>query len=236
MDLSPEIFQKQLQGMTIFEDDIIVTGNNSSYILKIKKYLQEQFDIKDLDTLKYFLGIEIAHSKKDLFLSQRKYVLDLLKEIGKLATKPTKTLIETTVKLNTEEGTPLHYINMYQRLVGKLIYLTVTRPDITFEVSNVSQFMHAPRTSHLSAVYRIRHYLKATTRVGIWMKRNNRIDVIGYTDADWAYIFDRKFTTGFCTFVRGNLVTWRSKKQNTVSRSSAEAEYRAMAATIEELI
>ncbi|XP_047338328.1 uncharacterized mitochondrial protein AtMg00810-like [Impatiens glandulifera] len=213
-----------------------VKGNNSSDILKVKKYLQEQFDIKELGTLKYFLGIKIAHSMKGLFLCQRKYVLDLLKETSKLAAKPVKTPIETTAKLNTEEGTPLHDISMYQRLVDKLIYLTVTRPGITFEVSNVSQFLHAPRTSHLSVVYRILHYLKAALGVGIWMKRNNCIDIIGYTDAYWACNFDRKSTTDFCTFVGGNLVMWRSKKQKTVSRSNVKAEYRVMAATNGELI
>ncbi|XP_047339682.1 uncharacterized mitochondrial protein AtMg00810-like [Impatiens glandulifera] len=172
-----------------------------------------------------------------MFVSfSKKICLGLIKETGKLAVKPAKTLIETTVKLNTKEGTPLHDISMYQRLVVKLIYLEITRPNITFVVNNVSQFMHAPRTSHISAIYRILHYLKATPRVGIWMKQNNRIYVIGYTDTNWAGNFDIKSTTGFCTFIGGNLVTWRSKKQNIVSRSSAEAKYRAMAATTGELI
>jgi hypothetical protein len=96
--------------------------------------------------------------------------------------------------------------------------------------------MHAPRTSHLSAIDRILRYLKGTPGQGIWMKKNNSNNVVGFSDADWAGSCDRKSTTGFCTFVGGNLVTWKSKKQNVVARSSAEAEYRAMASTASELI
>jgi hypothetical protein len=121
-------------------------------------------------------------------------------------------------------------------LIGKLIYLTVTRPDISFSISQISQFMHSPRTQHLEAINRILRYLKGTPGKGIWMKNNNSNEICGYSDADWAESFDRKSTTGFCTFVGGNLDTWKSKKQNVVARSSAEAEYRAMALTASELI
>ncbi|XP_078160139.1 uncharacterized protein LOC144555617 [Carex rostrata] len=234
------LFVKQSQNyiiiILVYVDDIIITGNNDEEINKVKLYLKNEFDIKDLGKLSYFLGIEIAHSSKGLFLSQRKYILDLLKETGKLGAKPVGTPMETNVKLGTESGELLLDIGQYQRLVGKLIYLTVTRPDITFAVSVISQFMHAPRTSHLSAIERILRYLKGTPGQGIWMRKNNTNDVVGFSDADWAGSCDRKSTTGFCTFVGGNLVTWKSKKQNVVARSSAEAEYRAMASTASELI
>jgi Reverse transcriptase (RNA-dependent DNA polymerase) len=220
----------------VYVDDIIITGNNNEEIKNVKQHLKNEFDIKDLGKLSYFLGIEIAHSSKGLFLSQRKYVLDLLKETGKLGAKPASTPMETNTKLGLEDGEVLSDIGQYQRLVGKLIYLTVTRPDISFAVSMVSQFMHAPRTSHLSAIDRILRYLKCTPGQGIWMRKNDSNDVIGFSDADWAGSYDRKSTTGFCTFVGGNLVTWKSKKQNVVARSSAEAEYRAMASTASELI
>ena len=157
--------------------------------------MKNEFDIKDLGKLSYFLGIEIAHSSKGLFLSQRKYVIDLLKETGKLGAKPAGTPMETNIKLGPEDGEPLSDIGQYQRLVGKLIYLTVTRPDIAFVVSVVSQFMHAPRTSHLSAIDRILRYLKDTPGQGIWMKKNITNNVVGYSDADWAGSCDRKSTT-----------------------------------------
>ncbi|KAL0561798.1 hypothetical protein IC582_002241 [Cucumis melo] len=220
----------------VYVDDIIISGNNNQKLKEVKEMLKRKFDIKDLGKLSYFLGIEIAHSTKGLFLSQRKYTLDLLKETGKLGTKPATTPMETNIKLNTEDGKPLSGISQYQRIVGKLIYLTVTRPDITFAVSIVSQFMHAPRTCHMEAINRILRYLKGTPGQGILMKQNSTNTVVGFSDADWAGSCDRKSTTGFCTFVGGNLVTWKSKKQNVVARSSAEAEYRAMASTASELI
>jgi hypothetical protein len=115
-------------------------------------------------------------------------------------------------KLNTEDGEPLEDINYFQRFVGRLIYLTMTRPDISYSVSQVSKFMHAPRTSHLNAIERILRFLKGIPRKGIWMKNNKTNDICGYSDADWAESFNQKSTTDFCTFVDGNLATWKSKK------------------------
>jgi Reverse transcriptase (RNA-dependent DNA polymerase) len=134
------MFVKHSDGITtiilVYVDDIIVTGNNVKEIKNIKDYLKNKFDIKDLEKLKYFLRIEIAHSKeKSLFLSQRKYMLDLLKKIGKLFSKLESTLMKPNKKLYLEEGEKLKDISQYQRLVGKLIYLTITRPDIAFVVA-----------------------------------------------------------------------------------------------------
>jgi hypothetical protein len=159
----------------------------------------------------------------------------LLKEIDKLRCKPAKTPIETNIKLNTKNNEPLKDINHFQRLVGKLIYLTATRLDLLLVVSQISQFMHAPRTPHLDAINRILRYLEGSPENGIWMKRNNTNAICGYFDADWVGIFDRKLTTDLCTFVDGNLVTWKSKKQNAIARSNAEAKYRAMTSTASEL-
>ena len=126
---------------------------------------------------------------------------------------------------------------MYQRLVGKLIYLAHTRPDIAYSVSVISQFMHDPREAHLQAVYRVLHYLKANPGKGILFRRDAALALECYTDADYAGSpIDRRSTSGYCTFLGGNVVTWRSKKQNVVARSSAEAEFRAMAQGICELL
>jgi Reverse transcriptase (RNA-dependent DNA polymerase) len=133
-------------------DDLIVVGNNLEELKKVKTKLKEMFDIKDLGLLKYFLGIEIAHSPKELFISQRKYTLDLLRETGKLGCKPISTPIDSKVKLNTDDDRPIDNISQFQRVVGKLIYLTVTRPDISFIVSQISQFMHSPKMEHLEAI------------------------------------------------------------------------------------
>jgi hypothetical protein len=134
--------------------------------------------------LKYFLEIEIAHSPKGLFISQRKYALDLLKETRKLGCKPISTPIDSKYKLNTEDGEPLNDINYFQRLVGRLIYLTVTRPDISYSVSQISKFMYALRTTHVNVIDRILRYLKRTPKKEIWIKNNKSNDVCDYFDAD----------------------------------------------------
>ncbi|BBN70430.1 Seven transmembrane MLO family protein [Prunus dulcis] len=220
----------------IYVDDIIITGDNIDEINTLKHSLHQKFAIKDLGVLKYFLGIEMATSPKGLFLSQRKYVIDLLQEVKMIDCKPACTPLDSKLKLDLE-GEPLSNISHYQRLVGKLIYLTITRPDITYAVSLVSQFMHAPTEAHLNVVKRILRYLKGSIGRGIIMKNNGHTQIMAYTDADWAgNAIDRKSTTGYCTFVGGNIVTWKSKKQNVIARSSAEAEYRAMASTACELI
>nr|KYP41834.1 Copia protein [Cajanus cajan] len=145
--------------------------------------------------------------------------------------------MDTNLKLGNSDESATVDKEMYQRLVGKLIYLSHTRPDIAFAVSLVSQFMHCPREVHLHAIYRILQYLKGTPGRGILYKRNGNTSLEAYTDADYAgSIIDKRSTTGYCTFLGGNLVTWRSKKQNVVARSSAEAEFRAMAQGICELL
>ena len=125
----------------------------------------------------------------------------------------------------------------YQRLVGKLIYLSHTCPDVAYAVSVVSQFMHQPSKDHMEAVTRILRYLKSSPRKGLMFSKNNHLRVNGYTDADWAgNTIDRRSTSGYFMFVRGNLVTWRSKKQKVVALSSAEAEFRGMAKGLCELL
>jgi hypothetical protein len=154
-----------------------------------------------------------------------------------LACKPIDTPIEQNHRLGEDiDDTPVDN-ERYQKLVGKLIYLSHTRPDIAFTVSVVSQFMHAPCEKHMEAVYRILRYLKSAPGKGLMLYKNGHLEVEGYTDADWAgSITDRRSTSGYCTFVGGNLVTWRSKKQSVVARSSAEAEFRAMAHGICEML
>ncbi|KAL8101713.1 hypothetical protein AgCh_033560 [Apium graveolens] len=189
-----------------------------------------EFEIKDLGSLKYFLGMEIARTKDGVSMSQRKYVLDLLQETGMLGCKPATTTMEYNVKLDYEEKSPPVDKGRYQRLVGKLIYLTHTRPDISFPVSVVSQFMHCLKEKHLESVYRILRYLKMTPGKGLFLGKHSDQGIEVYIDSDWAgSTIDRRSTSGYCTYVGGNLVTWRSKKQSVVARSSAEAKFRAIA-------
>ncbi|CAL2258010.1 unnamed protein product [Prunus armeniaca] len=203
----------------------------------LQEYLSKEFEMKHLGTLKYFLGIEVSRSQQGIFLSQRKYVMDLLTETGMLGFKPVNTPMEENHKLGECTDHKPTNKDQYQRLVGRLIYLSHTRPDITHVVSVVSQFLHSPSEVHRDALNRILRYLRSTPGKGLMYSKQGHLDVIGYTDADWAGSqTDRRSTSGYFTFIGGNLVTWRSKKQNVVARSSAEAEYRGMAHGVCELL
>lgn len=235
------MFYRHSQGkitiLIVYVDDIIVTGDHHEEIERLKQALGKEFEIKDLGTLRYFLGMEVARSRTGISVCQRKYVLDLLKETGMLGCKPSDTPISPNHKLGESlDGVPVDK-GRYQRLVGRLIYLSHTRPDIAFAVSVVSQYMHAPTEEHMEAVYHILRYLKGTPGLGLFFGKDDDRKIKVFTDADWAgSIQDRRSTTGYCTFVWGNLVTWRSKKQSVVARSSAEAEFRALSHGICEIM
>ncbi|KAL6328004.1 hypothetical protein AAG906_031348 [Vitis piasezkii] len=216
-------FRRKLAIIIVYVDDIILTGDHEEKIDLLKKLLTKEFEIKDLGNLKYFLGMEIARSKKGIAVSQRKYVLDLLNETGMLGCKPAETPMDTTVKLEESDGSAPVDKGRYQRLVGKLIYLSHTRPDIGFSVSVVSQFMNNPTEKHMTAVIRILRYLKMTPGKGLFFQRTTKKEIEIFSDADWAgSVTDRRSTSGYCSFVWGNLVTWRSKKQSVVARSICE--------------
>ncbi|KAL3518524.1 hypothetical protein ACH5RR_021113 [Cinchona calisaya] len=151
--------------LVVYVDDIVITGSYSASTTALKSFLQTHFQTKDLGMLKYFLGIEVTRCKKGIFLSQRKYVLDLLTATGKLGTKPCSAPMITNMQLTADDGELFSDPAMYRRLVGKLNYLTVTRPDIAYPVSIVSQFMSSPRTTHWAALEQILCYLKGVPGV-----------------------------------------------------------------------
>ncbi|RVW73726.1 Retrovirus-related Pol polyprotein from transposon RE2 [Vitis vinifera] len=193
----------------------MLRSSDQDGIQKLKQHLFTHFQTKDLGKLKYLLGIEIAQSSSGVVLSQRKYALDILEETGE----------------------PLGDPERYRRLVGKLNYLTITRPDISFPVSVVSQFLQSPCDSHWDVVIRILRYIKSTPGQGVLYENRGHTQVVGYTDANWAGSpTDRRSTSGYCVFIGGNLISWKSKKQDVVAKSSAEAKYRAMALATCELI
>ena len=148
--------------LIIYVDDMIITGNDKEEISSLQKHLATEFEMKNLGGLKYFLGIEVAWSNQGIFLSQRKYVLDLLAEIGMLECKPADTPIVQNHGLGEHSNQIPTNRERYQRLVGKLIYLSHTRPDIAYAVSLMSQFMHNPSEDHMNAVLRIVRYLKSS--------------------------------------------------------------------------
>lgn len=220
----------------LYVDDMVITGNNEIAINDLKNFLSSCFKIKDLGPLKYFLGIEVARSKAGITVCQRKYTLDILEEAGLLGVKPAIVPMEPDLVLTENGSEALKDPTRYRRLVGKLIYLIISRPEITYCVNTLSQFMQEPKMHHMKAAHRLLQYLKAAPGQGLLFPSNNPLHLVGYCDADWARCpITRRSVTGYCIFLGKSLVSWKSKKQTTVSRSSAEAEYRSMAAATCEL-
>ena len=172
-----------------------------------------------------------------MVISQRKYTLDILTDTGMLNCKPVDTPMDPNVKLVPTQGELLRDLRRYRRFVGKLNYLTITRSNISFPVSVVSQFLQSPCDSHWDAVVHIILYIKGTPGQGVLCDNRGHTQVVGYSNANWAGSpIDRRSTSGYRMFIGGNLISWKSKKQDVVARSSAEAEYRAMALETYELI
>ncbi|XP_020111081.1 uncharacterized protein LOC109726061 [Ananas comosus] len=211
--------------LVVYVDDIVITGNDIEGILSLMHFLQTQFQTKDLGMFKYFLGIEVTRCKRGIFVSRRKYVLDLLAETEKLGAKPCSAPMAPNLQLTANDNELFEDPERYRRLVGKLNYLTVTRPDIAYSVSVLSQFMSSPTVIHWEALGQILCYLKGALWRGILYKDHGHSNIECFSDADWAgSMVDRRSTTGYCVFVGGNLVSLRSKKQSVVSCSSAESE------------
>ncbi|XP_050883391.1 uncharacterized mitochondrial protein AtMg00810-like [Lathyrus oleraceus] len=167
--------------------------------------------------------MEVARLKNGIMVSQQKYIIDLLKEIGMRECLPADTPMDLNAKL-WGEGNVSVDSGRYQRLVEKLIFLSHTRPNIAFSVSVVSQFMHSPIEEHLQSIYRILRYLKGNPGKGLFFKKTSERNVSIFTDGNWAgSVTDRRSTSGYYTYVWGNLVTRRSKKQGVVARSSGDA-------------
>ncbi|KAK3014383.1 hypothetical protein RJ639_009157 [Escallonia herrerae] len=220
----------------VYVDDLILAGNNSTACSSFKKYLNDCFKLKDLGPLKYFLGIEAARGPRGLFLSQRKYALDILFESGLSASKPAAFPMEQNHGLALAGGPLLSDPGPYRRLIGRLVYLTITRPDICYVVHVLSQFMQSPRSQHWDATLRVLRYLKAAPGQGLFLPADSPLHIYAFCDSDWASCpLTRRSVTGYFVSLRNSLISWRTKKQPTVSRSSAEAEYRSMAVTTCEL-
>ena len=228
------LFIRNIKGIytavLVYVDDIIIASNDDGDVGQLKSDLSNAFKLRDLGPLKYFLGLEIARSSKRISVCQRKYTLGLLEDSGLLACKPSQIPMDPSAKLCSDSAEPvLDDPASYRRLVGRLMYLTITRPDITFAVNKLCQYTSAPKNSHLQAAIKVLHYLKGTVGYGLFYSIESDLVLQAFTDADWASCLDsRRSTSGYCMFLGQALISWKSKKQQTVSHSSAESEYRAM--------
>nr|XP_034924377.1 uncharacterized mitochondrial protein AtMg00810-like [Populus alba] len=221
--------------LLLYVDDMLLTGSTPSLVSNFIMVLSSEFAMKDLGPIHHFLGMEITPTTSGLHLSQSHYALTILERSNMVDCKPMSTPLEAKTKISSN-NTLMEDPSYYRGIVGALQYLTLTRPDLSFSVNYVSQFMHAPTMTHLKMVRRILRYVKGTIEMGLHFSSHITLDLFAFSDADWAGCpTTRRSTTGYCTFLGGNLISWCAKKEHTISWSSTEVEYHAMANTTAEL-
>jgi len=184
----PSLFIKNntasFTALLVYVDDLILAGNDIEEITGIKEFLHNKIKIKDLGYLKYFLGLEISRSQSGIHVCQRKYALDVLVDTGLLASKPAATPMQRGTKLSQKLGTPLADPVSYRRLIGKLIYLTNTRPDISYSVQQLSQLMNTPTNLHYESSIRVLRYIKSSPALGLFFPSNSHLQLKGFCDSD----------------------------------------------------
>ncbi|GAA0167068.1 transmembrane signal receptor [Lithospermum erythrorhizon] len=215
--------------VSLYVDDLIYTGNDENLMMRFKKSMVREFDMSDLGLMSYFLGIEVMQRETGIFICQKRYTEELLKRFGMINSNPVGNPIVPGTKIGKDIGGKQVDETYYKQMVGSLMYLTSTRPDIMFATSLISRFMSKPTELHFQVAKRILRYLKGTIQFGIYYKNHGKLDV--YTDSDYAGdLEDRKSTSGYVTIMSSGAVTWCSKKQPIVTLSTTEAEF--VAATV----
>jgi hypothetical protein len=210
----------------IYVDDIIFGSTNKSTSEEFSRIMVQKFEMSMMGELKYFLGFQIKQLQEGTFISQTKYIQDTLKKFGMKNDKPIKTPMGTNGHLDLDTGGKSVHQKVYRSMIGSLLYLCASRPDIMLSVCMCARFQENPNEVHIRTVKRIMRYLVYTPKFGLWYPKGSTFDLIGYSDADYAGCkIDRKSTLGTCQFLRRSLVSWASKKQNSVALSTAESEY-----------
>ncbi|XP_051205815.1 uncharacterized mitochondrial protein AtMg00810-like [Lolium perenne] len=226
----------RLHHFLLYVDDIILTASTADLLRQLTDRLRAEFALKDLGPLHYFLGIEVVLRADGFFLHQRKYAHELLDRAGMLNCKPAATPVDTKAKLSATDGISASDASSYRSIIGALQYLTMTRPKLQYAVQQVCLHMHAPRDSHWTVVKRILRYIHRTLGLGLSLHAGTTMDIVAYSGADWAGCPNtRRSMSGYCVYLGLSLISWSSKRQPTVSRSSVEAEYRAMANAVAEV-
>ncbi|EOY16663.1 Cysteine-rich RLK (RECEPTOR-like protein kinase) 8 [Theobroma cacao] len=221
--------------LLVYVDDLILTGNHTAFLCSFIQHLASQFSIKDLGSLHYFLGIEVVLTAQGFFLSQHRYISDILIKTGMSGAKASTTPISTTTRLCLHDGSATADDEAFRKIVGCLQYLVLTRLDICFVVNKLSQFMHKPSTLHFQALKRVLRYLKRTLFHGLFIKKELSPSLQVFTNSDWAGSpNDKTSTSVFIIYLGGTPVSWSLKKQKAFARSSSEAEYRAISTAVSE--
>ncbi|CAL1363606.1 unnamed protein product [Linum trigynum] len=235
------LFIKQINGkillVQIYVDDIVFGSTDPSLCTEFCNSMQSVFEMSMMGELKFFLGLQVKQTPSGIFINQSKYVQNMLDKFGFNNLKSSKTPMAVNIKLDKDvTGVPVDE-KKFRGMVGSLLYLTASRPDIHYSVCMCARFQSAPKESHLTAIKRIFRYLKGTPELGLWYPKHNNFSLIGYSDSDFAgSLTDRKSTTGTCQFVGTSLVSWSCKKQGAVALSTAEAEYIAAGSCCTQLI
>ncbi|GJT19954.1 putative ribonuclease H-like domain-containing protein [Tanacetum coccineum] len=229
-EIDKTLFIKRYKGdillVQVYVDDIIFGSTKKELCIAFEKLMHEKFQMSSMGELTFFLGLQVKQKKDDIFISQDKYVDEILKKFGFTEVKTASTPIETQKPLLKDEDGEEVDVHMYRSMIGSLMYLTSSRPDIMFAVCACARYQVNPKVSHLHAVKRIFRYLKGQPKLGLWYPKDSPFDLVAYTDSDYAGAsLDRKSTTGGCQFLRCRLISWQCKKQTVVANSTTEAEY-----------
>jgi hypothetical protein len=229
------LFTKSKEGkillVSLYVDDLIFTGNDKSMFDEFKKSMMLEFDMSDLGKMKHFLGVEVKQCADGIFICQKRYAREVLARFDMESANAVKNPIVPGTRLSKNEGGVRVDETLFKQVVGSLMYLTVTRPDLMYSVSLISRFMSSPTMSHWLTAKRILRYLKGTTDFGILYKKGeSRLSLMAFTDSDYAGdLDDRRSTSGFVFMMGSGAVSWSSKKQTVVALSTTEAEYIAAA-------
>ncbi|GJU62608.1 putative ribonuclease H-like domain-containing protein [Tanacetum coccineum] len=214
----------------VYVDDIIFGSTKRSWCDEFEALMKSRFQMSSMGELTFFLGLQVKQKEDGIFISQDKYVAEILKKFDFASVKTASTPIETQKPLTKDEEAADVDVHLYRSMIGSLMYLTASRPDIMFAVCACSRFQVTPKTSHLNAVKRIFRYLKGKPKLGLWYPRVSSFDLEAYSDSDYAGAnLDRKSTTGGCQFLGRRLISWQCKKQTIMATSTIEAEYVATA-------
>ena len=210
----------------VYVDDIIFGATHHDLCNDFSNMMRSEFEMSMMGELNFFLGLQIKQTSNGTMIHQQKYIKELLKRYGMESAKPIDTPISPSTRLVMDDGSPSVEEKLYRGMIGSLLYLTASRPDIVFSVGLCARFQSNPKESHLKAVKRILRYLKHTPDLSLWYPKRCNFDLVGYADADYAgFLVDRKSTSGMAHFLGLCLVSWATKKQHSVAMSTAEAEY-----------
>ncbi|KAL4584141.1 hypothetical protein LXL04_008731 [Taraxacum kok-saghyz] len=228
---------KDLIIVQIYVDDIIFGSTSETMCKDFEVVMKKRFEMSSLGEMTMFLGIQVKQDSNGILLHQGKYVTDMLEKFGYQDSKEASTPMAERPLLNSDpDGSPINQ-TLYRSMIGSLMYLTASRPDILFFVCQCARYQANPKDSHFTIFKRIFRYLKGKPKLGLWYPKNPPFDLYAFTDSNYGgYEFDRKSTSAGCQFLGDRLISWQCKKQQTVSTSTAEAEYVSASACSSQII